>query len=94
MSLAADRPQLPEMMIMMIMMMALIVHTESKISMMMIMLIMMMALIVNFCLAFGGRSLKMFLWIRLQPCLCSSLCQCTVSFMHCCLMLRWGCTGA
>ena len=55
------------MMIHMIMMMALIVHTESQILMMMIMLIMMMALIVNFCLAFGGRSLKMCLWVCLQP---------------------------
>ena len=69
MSLAVDRPQLPEMMINMITMMALIVHTENQILMMMIMLIMMMALIVNFCLAFGGRSLKMFLWVCLQPCL-------------------------
>ena len=78
------------MMIHMIMMMALIVHTENQILMMMIMLIMMMALIVNFCLAFGGRSLKMFLWVCLQP-------SCSVGMQRWLmprLMLRWGCTVA
>ena len=84
MSLAADRPQLPEMMIMMIMMMALIVPTESKISMMMIMLIMMMALIVNFGLAFGGRSLKMFFGSAFNlafalPCVSARFPSCTVA---------------
>ena len=54
MSLAVDRPQLPEMLINMITMMALIVHSENQIFMMMIMLIMMMALIVDACLEFGG----------------------------------------
>ena len=72
----------------MIMMMALTVHTENQILMMMIMLIMMMALIVNFCLAFGGRSLKMFLWVCLQPSFANALFpSCSVG-MHCCLMLR------
>ena len=54
------------MMIHMIMIMALIVHTKNQILMMMIILIMMMALTVIFCPAFGGRSLKMFLWVCLQ----------------------------